>query len=204
MPVKKTTKKTKNNARSELEETLIQVGLRIAKRGEGALFIVGDIKYKLLVDQQVTPFFATKNPKLLESLAIMDGAVVLDKKGKLKAYGAMIKSTKTFKNFGTRHSAAISASKGDNLVVIISEEDKKVRILKDGKMVMQIDALQKNVEKSVPQAVNVLESVGAGTLGAIGTTLVAPALGITFFPGVIIFGSAYYLTRVLARKWNSS
>ena len=33
-------------AEEKLEETLIQVGLRIAKRGEGALFVVGDVKYK--------------------------------------------------------------------------------------------------------------------------------------------------------------
>ena len=33
----------------KIEETLIQIGLRIAKRGEGALFVVGDVKYKPLV-----------------------------------------------------------------------------------------------------------------------------------------------------------
>src|SRR3989338_1803554 len=133
-----------------LQETLVQVGLRIAKRGEGALFVVGDVKYKLLIDQSVPPFKAADNPKLLESLALIDGAVVIDNEGFVKAYGAMIKSTTTFKNFGTRHSAAFSASKKKgNLVVIISEEDKKVRILKEGKMVMQIDALQKDVENSV-------------------------------------------------------
>jgi hypothetical protein len=39
----------------------------------------------------------------------------------------MIKSTSTFKNFGTRHSAAMTASKKEgNLVVIISEEDRKI------------------------------------------------------------------------------
>jgi hypothetical protein len=131
----------------------------------------------------------------------MDGAVIIDKNGFMKAYGVMIKSTKTFKNFGTRHSAALTASsiKG-NLVVIISEEDKKLRILKDGKMIMQIDALQKDVEKSVPLAVNLLESVGAGAIGAIGTSLLIPALGITLIPGIIVFGSAYYLGKLLSNK----
>jgi len=196
------TSKVKTKKQKEIEETLLQVGLRIAKRGEGALFVVGDVSYKELVDQQVPPFYITKNPKLLESLAIMDGAVIIDKRGRMKAYGVMIKSRKTFKNFGTRHSAAISASKKGNLVVIISEEDKKVRVLKDGKMVMQIDALQKNVEKSVSQAVNLLESVGAGTIGVIGTSLIAPTLGISLLPGIVVFGSAYYLTKVLANWWS--
>jgi len=187
----------------EIQETLIQVGLRIAKRGEGALFVVGDVEYNSLVDQNVPPFLVTENPKLLESLALMDGAVIIDKNGVMIAYGAMIKSTKTFRNFGTRHSAALTASgvKG-NLVVIVSEEDKKIRILKNGKMIIQIDALQKDVEKSIPYAVDLLESVGAGTIGIIGTSLLIPTLGITLIPGIIVFGSAYYLGKLLTKRFS--
>ncbi len=190
----------KNLFDKKIEETLIQVGLRVAKRGEGALFVVGKTEYKPLVDQTVPPFRVTENPKLLESLALMDGAVIINHKGFMEAYGVRIKSKKILKNFGTRHSAAVSAAKGDNLVVVVSEEDKKIRILKKGKMVMQLDALQKGVEKSVPQAVNVLESVGAGTVGAIGTSILLPAAGIAFLPGIVIFGSAYYLGRILLKK----
>ena len=181
----------------KLEEVLIQVGLKIAKRGEGALFVVGDVEYRPLVDQNIPPFKAVTNPKLLESLGLMDGAVIIDNYGMVKAHGVMIKSKKTFKNFGTRHSAGLTASKGKNLVVLISEEDRKIRILKDEKMIMQIDALQKNVEKSVSTAVNLLESVGAGTLGAIGTGLLVPSLGIAMIPGIIVFGSAYFIGKVL-------
>ena len=68
-------------------------------------------------------------------------------------------------------------------------------------MVMQIDALQKNVEQSVPQAVNILESLGAGTVGAVGTSILVPSLGVAFLPGVVLFGSAYYLARLLGRKF---
>lgn len=191
----------KKSDMKKLEETLIQVGLRIAKRGEGALFIVGNVDYKPLVDQTVHSFNVVENPKLLESLALMDGAVIIDNKGNLKAYGVMVKSKKTFRNFGTRHSAGLSASEiRGNLVILVSEEDRKIRILKQGKMIMQLDALQKNVEKSVPEAVKVLESVGAGTIGAIGTGLLVPTLGIAFLPGVVVFGSAYYLLRFLSRR----
>lgn len=184
----------------DLQETLIQVGLRIAKRGEGALFVIGDTKYKPLVKQSVPPFKVKDNPKLLESLAIIDGAVIIDKQGFMRAYGVMIKATKTFKNFGTRHSAGISAATGDNMVVLISEEDRKIRILKKGKMIMQIDALQKNVEESVPRAVDLIESIGAGTIGTIGTSLLIPALGITLVPGILVFGSAYYLGKLLSKR----
>lgn len=190
-------------SQKELEEKLIQVALRIAKRGEGALFIVGEVEYETLIDQNVPPFKAIENPKLMESLALIDGAVIIDSKGNVKAYGAMIKSTSTFKNFGTRHSAALTASKNpNNLAIIISEEDRKIRILKNSKIIMQIDALQKDVEKSVPGAINLLESIGAGTIGAIGTGFLVPTLGITFLPGVILFGSAYYLGKFLTQKFN--
>ncbi len=190
----------KGENKKKIEELLIDVGLKIAKRGEGALFVMGNVDYRPLVKQEVPPFNVMKNPKLLESLAIMDGAVIVDKSGFMKAYGVMIKSKKVFKNFGTRHSAAISASKGGNTVIIISEEDRKVKILKNGKMIMQIDALQKNVEKSVHQAIKILESVGAGTVGVIGTSLLVPSLGITLLPGIVLFGSAYYLAKMLRKK----
>jgi DNA integrity scanning protein DisA with diadenylate cyclase activity len=183
----------------KLEELLIQVGLRIAKRGEGALFVIGTVEYKTLIKQQVPSFNAIQNPKLLESLALMDGAIILDKSGMVKAYGAMVKSKKAFRNFGTRHSAGLSSSYNGNTAVIVSEEDRKIRIMRNGKMVIQIDALQKNVEKSVHGAVEILESVGAGTLGAIGTGLLVPTLGIAFLPGVVLFGSAYYLAKLIGK-----
>ncbi|MEI6058568.1 MAG: DNA integrity scanning protein DisA nucleotide-binding domain protein [archaeon] len=187
---------------SKIEETLIQVGLRIAKRGEGALFVVGKVKYTPLIDQSIPKFKATENPKLLESLALIDGAVILDKQGYVIAYGVKIKSNMIFKNYGTRHAAALGASKNGNLVVLVSEEDKKVKILRDGKMIMQIDALQKNVEKSVHSAVNIFESVGAGTIGTLGTSLLAPALGISLLPGIIVFGSTYYLGKMLHGRFS--
>ncbi|MFH1151501.1 MAG: DNA integrity scanning protein DisA nucleotide-binding domain protein [Nanoarchaeota archaeon] len=192
--------KKREKIMKEIQEVLIQTGLRIAKRGEGALFVVGKINYKFLVEQSVPPFKIVENPKLLESLALMDGAVIINWEGFLVAYGAMIKSTQTFKNFGTRHSAALSASQKGNLVVMVSEEDRKVRIMQEGKMIMQIDALQKNIEKSVSGAIKMLETIGAGTIGTIGTSLLVPSLGIALLPGIIVFGSAYYLGRLLTKK----
>lgn len=184
----------------KIEETILQVGLKIAKRNEGALFVIGEIENKPLVNQTVPPFNVIDNPKLLESLALMDGAVIIDKNGLVSAYGTMIKSNRIFKNFGTRHSAALSASKKGNIVFLVSQEDKKVRIFKEGKLTMQVDALQKNVEHSVSKAVNILESVGAGTIGTIGTTIVAPTLGLSLLPGILVFGSAYYIGKIITEK----
>jgi len=188
----------KKNSMQELEEYLIKVGLRIANRKEGALFVVGKTKYSPLIDQSVPPFEAKKNPKLLESLALIDGAVILDKKGIVRAYGVLIKTKSAFHNFGTRHSAALTASQDkNNFVLLVSEEDKKLRIFKGGKMVMQIDPEHKDVAKSISPAATILESVGVGTMGTIGVGLLAPTLGITLLPGVVVFGAAHYFGKKL-------
>lgn len=194
----------KRTSLKQLEETLIQVGLRIAKRGEGALFVIGSADYKPLVDQTVPSFQVIENPKLLESLALIDGAVVINREGFLTAYAVLIKVRRTFKNFGTRHSAAFSASLNGNIVVLVSEEDKKVRIFKGGKVVMQLDALQKGVEKSVSGAVDFLESIGAGTIGTMGAGLLVPSLGLALLPGIVVFGSAYYLGKILVNRFNGN
>ena len=184
---------------NKLSEELIKVGLRIAKRGEGALFVVGEVEHTPLVDQKIPPFKAIDNPKLLESLALMDGAVIIDKKGFVSSYGSKIKTTKVFTNYGTRHSAGLSASliKG-NTAFVISEEDRKIRIFKQGKVVIQIDALEKGIEKKVPQINQFLESLGFGTIGSLSTTAItttAGIVGISFLPGVIIFASIYLLLK---------
>ncbi|MFA5953257.1 MAG: DNA integrity scanning protein DisA nucleotide-binding domain protein [Candidatus Pacearchaeota archaeon] len=191
--------KTQKTFISKIEETLIEIGIKIAKRGEGALFVIGNTKYDELVEQKVPPFNILSNPKLLESLALMDGAVIIDKSGFMRAYGVKVKSNKTLKNFGTRHSAGLSASVNGNISIVVSEEDKKIRIMKNGKLVMQIDALQKGVEKTIPKAVQILESVGVGAVGVLGTSLIVPSLGLALLPGIVLFGSAYYITKYLAK-----
>jgi hypothetical protein len=41
-------------------------------------------------------------------------------------------------------------------------------------MIMQIDALQRNVEENISGAVKMLETIGAGAVGTIGTSLLLP------------------------------
>jgi DNA integrity scanning protein DisA with diadenylate cyclase activity len=189
--------------KEDIQEFLIKIGLKIAKRNEGALFVVGHTNYSKLIDQSIPKFQAMKNPKLLESLALIDGAVIINKKGFVEAYGVLIKTSSAFKNFGTRHSAAMTASKEKgNFVLLVSEEDKKIRIFKEGKIIMQIDPENKHVEKSISTAANLLETVGAGTIGAIGTSLLVPSLGITLLPGVVVFGSAYYLGKMIHKSFK--
>ena len=79
-----------------------------------------------------------------------------------------------------------------------SGEDKKVKIFKDGKILQQIDALDRNADKNVNPFVKILESFGAGSLATFGITATVPAQLLTGFSpatGVIIFGSSYFIVR---------
>ena len=187
--------------KTKLEEEIIKVCLKIAQRKEGGLIIVGEnVKYIPLVDQTISSFNVLKNLKLLESLALMDGAVIINKKGFMVAYGVKIKSNKVLNGFGTRHSAALSASINlNNICHLISEEERKVKIFKEGKIIMQIDALEKNITKKVSEISNLLESFGVSALGGVGAVSLG-LIGITLMPGVIIFGGgAYYLLKKFKR-----
>jgi DNA integrity scanning protein DisA with diadenylate cyclase activity len=191
----KDTKKIK-----KIQEKLLGLAVELARKGEGALFVIGeDVKYSHLINQKIPKFsiFDRGSEKLLKSIATIDGAVIINKKGNVVAYGAMIKKAKPFIGYGTRHAAAMTASNGENISIMASEEERKVKIFKDGKFVMQLDALQKNIEKNIPQVSSFLESLGAGFIGTIGVAALAPALGLTLLPGVLIFGASYYAIKEL-------
>ncbi|MFH1249111.1 MAG: diadenylate cyclase [archaeon] len=195
----------KSNPARKIEEKIIYIALKLARRGEGGLFLIVNGKkpsFKLLVKQNVKAFDVSqvKNEKLVESLATIDGAVVISKEGNLSAYGAMIKSTIAYKGFGTRHAAALSGSLNGNTCILSSEEERKVKIFKNGKYIMQLDALEKNIDKKVPAVSQFFESIGAGFLGTIGAATLLPALGITIIPGVIIFGGSYYAIKSILDK----
>jgi DNA integrity scanning protein DisA with diadenylate cyclase activity len=187
----------------KVEERIIEIALEIAKDGKGALFVIGDIKYKKLFESLVsdkTSVLDKKNFRLIKHLAQMDGAVIVDRRGTIKEYGAMIESKKSYSGYGTRHAAAISASIKNNISILCSEEDKKVKVFKNQKLFLQLDPLTKDVNKSVPIAVSMLEAVGAGTLGTIGASAFLPTIGVSFIPGLLIFGGSYALIRKLFDK----
>jgi len=188
----------KKRSFEEIEQIILRVAIEIAKTGEGALFVIGDdIDYERLIRKKFSDLdvFDKGAEKILKGLAVIDGAIIINTKGQFIDYAAMIKGVKPFVGFGTRHAAAITASKKGNVSILASEEERKVKIFRDGKYIMQIDALQKNVEKKVSVISEMLESAGAGVIGTIGTAALAPALGITLVPGIIIFGGSYYAIK---------
>jgi len=82
----------------------------------------------------------------------------------------------------------------------VSRETNKVLVFKEGKTVLDIDPKEPEVKKSKNVILEILESVGVGTVGTIGTGILIPALGLTFFPGLILFGSAYIVGKKLMEK----
>lgn len=193
---------TKNKDIQKIEEILIAIAIKIARQEKGCLFVIkqNGLQYETLIPQDVKPFRIIDNQRRLEALALVDGACIIDKNGNLIAYAAQISNTKTFKGFGTRHSAAFTASLNKNIAILASEEDKKIRVFKNGKLLMQIDPMEKNIEHRTKEAVNVLESIGAGSIVTLGASVLAPTLGITLIPGIVIFGSTYYLIKMLQKK----
>jgi hypothetical protein len=126
---------------------------------------------------------------------MIDGAIIINSEGIVQDYGAMIKKTKPLLGYGTRHAAAITASKNNNTAILCSEEEKKVKIFKNGKYLMQLDTLEKGIEKDTQKIVTMLETIGAGFIGTVGVATIAPTLGIALLPGVVIFGGSYYAIK---------
>ena len=112
----------------------------------------------------------------------------------------MIKHTTPFVGYGTRHAAAMTASKGNNISILCSEEERKIKIFRNGKYIMQLDALEKNIKKEIHDVATLFESIGAGFLGTIGTAALAPAIGIALIPGVLVFGGSYFAIKSLLKK----
>ena len=187
----------------EIEEKIIKIGIELAQSGEGALFILGEnIKYDKLIDKKFDELsiFDKGAEKILKGLAVIDGAIIVSKEGEIIDYGVMIKNSKPFVGYGTRHAAAMTASKNNNIAILVSEEERKVKVFKDGKYLMQIDALQKNIKKDASFASKILESTGAGVIGTIGAVTLAPTLGVALIPGIVVFGGSYYAIKAFLDK----
>jgi len=135
----------------DMKETIeIVLGLanKFALEKKGSLFIITDKDMSKQYDLLYPDLFSNRDINIknnavrivIEKLADLDGAFIIDTKGKIIAYGAKIKKTKVFLGHGTRHSAALGVSKIDNVMAILSsEEDGLVRIFKKGLLNAEIN-----------------------------------------------------------------
>lgn len=181
-----------------IEETLTRIALKVAKDHKGCIFVIMNNKfdYSPLIEQDIKPFSVFENQRRTESLCRLDGACIISPDGNLLAYSQNILNVRSFMGFGLRHSSSYTASMNKNTAICSSEEDAKVRIFKDGKLIMQLDALEKGIETKTKEIGNILESVGIGTLSSIGVGILAPTVGITLIPGILIFTTAHYAFKL--------
>jgi DNA integrity scanning protein DisA with diadenylate cyclase activity len=188
----------------EIERKILDAALEVCKKGEGALFVIGEnVKYERLIQHKIEPFNVLDKGgvKILTGIAMIDGAVIINKEGSVVDYAVLIKNSRAFLGYGTRHAAALKASKNGNTAILCSEEEKKIKIFKNGKYIMQVDSLEKGIDKKTDHIATILETLGAGLLGTIGVAAVAPPLGVALLPGVIVFGGSYLaLKKILSKK----
>lgn len=205
MPKTKKTRTPKEIHLKKIEAEALEVMLQVARKGEGGIMVVGEIKPKhysclfpnFFKDKKIS-IFDKGMKEVLSKLAIVDGAVIIDTNGMVTAYGTRLTVQKTELGYGTRHSAAKGISTTGMVAILASEQDRVVRIFKAGKKIMEINPHTRNVEKNINKIVKILNSpeVSAIAAGAVGSALLAGSTA-AVLPGVILFGGGYLISQKL-------
>src|SRR3990167_5861297 len=190
----------------KIKEQILNVCYRIAREGKGALIVLGgNPKYIPLVNQKHKGFNVFD--KLFEFYAKEDGAMIVSEDGIIEAYQVSIEKTEAVKPMGggTRHLAGIKASIDGAYVILVSQEQRKVKIIVKGEIISILDPFEKDIEKKTPEIVLLLESTMGAMVGWVGTSIIVPYLsfinGIVPIAGLTLVGSAggYYLARKLVK-----
>jgi len=127
---------------------------------------------------------------------MIDRVVIINPKGEFVRYEAKLESNGVFKGYDTRHFATSSLSKSENTpVILVSQEEKKIKIFKHGKVVVQIDAFQKGVEKQVLEANKLLGNIRVGTFSTNGVSALVSTFGIAVVKEIILFRAPCYLFK---------
>ena len=153
---------------NKTKETVYMVAIaatEMAKKKTGALIVLErDIKIQDIISTGIA-INSEVSPQLLCNIFVPntplhDGAVIISD-NKIAAAACMLPlsdDTEISKEFGTRHRAAIGASKNsDSIVVVVSEETGKISIAKDGTLIVDVkeEALKKVLLKNMLSNPNV-------------------------------------------------
>ena len=124
---------------------------------EGSLFVIeldrkhgrGDYYTRVFPSVRTTggkalSVMRVKDALVIKHLAQLDGATIIDRNGRLKEFGVTLKKESTFIGHGKRHAFAAGTSKiGNAICILASEEDKHVRLFRDGVCVAELDSKTK-------------------------------------------------------------
>jgi len=189
----------------KLIKILINSASSISRQGKGCLFVISinPVRYKLMFDKSIKPFNISDKRKsdLLEFIGTKDGAVIVDKNGNIIDYGANIRMRVVMKGYGTRHSAGLSASLHKNISILASEQEKRVKLFKDGKLIAEYNPFKKGIEKAIPKSLSIMESLGWGTIGTLSLPLIG-ITGISIGSGIVIFTGIAHLIKYLNLNHN--
>ena len=181
-------------------KTLIDICLKFGSNKKGSFFIVTRKNIKKYYQQIFPNLFEGKKLNifqknvipLVEKLAEMDGAIVLDEDGNLIANGVQVKISKPFPGHGTRHSSALGISQIKGVTSIISsEEDGCVRVFVDGRILIEINPLT-NAPKNLSD--RVADLITSAQL-PIGGGIASIALGVNPLVAAIVFTGSYIVTK---------
>ncbi len=123
----------------------IQFAQHLSEKGVGAAFLVGDSKRVLRLSEDLYPLRLKGRPKVWERkhweffrrlAEAFDGAFVIDSNGEVLAPCVRLKprAEVRLEGLGTRHHAVCAMTVDTGAVgVAVSEEDRKIRIFKEGK-----------------------------------------------------------------------
>lgn len=186
--------------RTDVVDRLLTVAKRLAKDGEGAMFVIArpdrvlaevDVHFPQL-KHDGTVLDPGMDAVLLK-LATLDGATVVSPEGQLLAYGARIRQQRTLPGFGTRHAAAKGYTEHDPeaTVVLASEETGWVKVFQKGSAVVEIDPA--DVEASTIRKLSgYLVSKDAAILTAAGISAATLGLGGV---GLLVLGGSYVVVK---------
>jgi hypothetical protein len=120
---------------------------------------------------------------IIKHLSTIDGATIIDKDGEMREFGVTLKNSSTFFGHGKRHAFALGTSRLKNIVcVLASEEDKHVKLFRDGVCIANVDSKEYTPAKLRQRIVDVLDTplskilIGAGIATSILTLNPIPAI----------------------------
>lgn len=183
-----------------MNNKIIKAYLDIAlKINEGCLFIIqtkeydGEEFYKSCGYPKLEHNLINNKTEsiVIEKLSEIDGATIISEDGELEDYGVTLINSEKFEGHRKRHAFALGTSKINGLICILkSEEDKYVRIFKEGVCITEIDSETKLPITYEQKILDILNQPISQILISAGLTISILPLAL---PAIITFHGAKFI-----------
>lgn len=171
-------------------------------QAEGSLFVVETKKsYSKYYKDPIVDIYKKNNKRLsvfserdkqtIRKLASLDGAVIIGPEGEMLHYGATLLYSQKMMGKGKRHAFALGTSKYVNNAVCIlsSEEDKHIRMFKNGACVVEVDG---HTKLSVSRRQKIAEFLDLPlTKTLIASGIATSVLTLNPIPAIVMISGSY-------------